>query len=86
MQTVAALIVVGGPASARGQDSAGEARAKTLEDAQRILGDLPTVLVPIFQAEAIPGTTAYMCGMNKKPWIQKGDSIQNPFTYSGFRW
>jgi hypothetical protein len=50
------------------------------------LGDLPTVLVPIFQAEAIPGATAYMCGMNKKPWIQKGDSIQNPFTYSGFRW
>ena len=55
------------------------AAAKTLEDARTHFGDLSTVLVPIFQTEAIPGVTAYMCSMKNKPWVQRGEKIQNPY-------
>lgn len=53
--------------------------AKTLEDARRHLGDLSAALVPRFQAEGIPGAHAYMCPMKQKPWIQRGDTMSNPY-------
>ena len=68
---------VGGDEAKKAADQL--AAAKTLEDARTHFGDLSTMLVPIFQAEAIPGTTAYMCSMKTKPWMQKGENIQNPY-------
>lgn len=53
--------------------------AKTLDDARKHFGDLSAVLVPKFQAEGIPGAHAYMCAMKQKPWMQRGDKIQNPY-------
>lgn len=55
------------------------AAATTIEDARTHFGELSTVLVPIFQKEKIPGTFAYMCAMKKKAWVQKGDTVQNPY-------
>lgn len=55
------------------------AAAKTIEDARTHFGDLSTVLVPVFQKEKIPGTSAFMCAMKKKSWVQKGDTVQNPY-------
>jgi hypothetical protein len=53
--------------------------ATTIEDARTHFGELSTILVPIFQAEAIPGVTAYLCSMKQKPWVQRGDKIENPY-------
>ena len=53
--------------------------ARSLDDARTAFGNLSTILVPIFQAEAIPGTTAYMCAMKEKPWMQRGDKTENPY-------
>ncbi|ODS53438.1 MAG: hypothetical protein ABS36_12380 [Acidobacteria bacterium SCN 69-37] len=55
------------------------AAAKTLEDARAYFGDLSVLLVPKFQAEGIPGAHAYMCPMKQKPWIQRGDTMSNPY-------
>lgn len=55
------------------------ASAKNIEDARKNFGDLSVVLVPLFQAEKIPGTTAYMCSMKDRPWVQRGDKISNPY-------
>ena len=55
------------------------AEAKNIEDARKSFGELSTILVPIFQAEAIPGTTAYLCPMKQKPWVQRGDKMANPY-------
>ena len=55
------------------------AAAKNLEDARKQFGELSTILVPVFQAEAIPGTSAYMCPMKQKPWMQRGDKMANPY-------
>lgn len=55
------------------------AAAKTIEDARTHFGELSSVLVPIFQKEKIPGTFGYMCAMKKKPWVQKGETVQNPY-------
>jgi hypothetical protein len=55
------------------------AAATKIEDARRSFGELSTILVPVFQAEAIPGTTAYMCPMNQKRWVQRGDKVENPY-------
>ncbi len=55
------------------------ASAKNIEDARKNFGDLSVVLVPLFQAEKIPGTTAYMCSMKDRPWVQRGDKIANPY-------
>jgi hypothetical protein len=70
-------------------ESAGGAEAKkhadalsgatTIEDARTHFGELSTILVPKFQAEAIPGVTAYLCSMVQKPWAQRGDKIENPY-------
>ena len=68
---------VGGAGAKKAAD--GLAAATTLEDARKHFGDLSTVLVPQFQAEAIPGTAGYLCSMTNKPWVQKGDKIQNPY-------
>jgi hypothetical protein len=53
--------------------------ARSLDDARTAFGNLSTILVPIFQAAAIPGTTAYMCAMKQKPWVQRGDKAENPY-------
>lgn len=53
--------------------------AKTLEDARTHFGELSELLIPLFQAEGIPGTTVYMCSMKKKQWMQKGQQVENPY-------
>lgn len=53
--------------------------AKTLEDARIHFGDLSVALVPKFQAEGIQGAHAYMCPMKQKPWMQRGDTMSNPY-------
>ena len=53
--------------------------AKTLEDARTHFGELSELLIPLFQAEGIPGTTVYMCSMKKKQWMQKGEQVENPY-------
>ena len=55
------------------------AAAKTLEDARIHFGDLSEALVPKFQSEGIPGAHAYMCPMKQKPWMQRGDTMSNPY-------
>ena len=55
------------------------ASAANIEEARKQFGELSTILVPMFQAEAIPGTTAYMCPMKQKPWVQRGDKMANPY-------
>lgn len=55
------------------------ASAQTLEAARTHFGELSAILVPIFQAAAIPGATAYVCPMKKQPWMQKGDQMRNPY-------
>ncbi|MBA3638440.1 MAG: DUF3347 domain-containing protein [Acidobacteriota bacterium] len=67
----------GGPEAKKAAD--GLVAAKNIEDARKHFGELSTVLVPIFQAEKIPGTTAYMCSMKDRPWVQRGDKIANPY-------
>ena len=68
---------VGGAAAKKAADAL--AAATNIEDARKQFGELSTILVPIFQAEAIPGTTAYMCPMKQKPWMQRGDKMANPY-------
>jgi hypothetical protein len=68
---------VGGPGAKKSADQL--VKAKTLADARRHFGDLSAVLVPKFQAEGIPGAHAYMCTMKQKPWMQRGDTIANPY-------
>jgi hypothetical protein len=68
---------VGGPEAKKAAEAL--VAATTLEDARTAFGNLSTILVPIFQAEAIPGTTAYMCTMKDKPWVQRGDKVENPY-------
>jgi len=76
-----ALAAVVGPVGGAGSKKAADAiaAATTIDDARKHFGDLSTILVPVFQAEAIPGTTAYICEMKKKPWVQRGDKIENPY-------
>ena len=67
----------GGAAAKKPADAL--ASAVNIEEARKQFGELSTILVPIFQAEAIPGTTAYMCPMKQKPWVQRGDKMANPY-------
>lgn len=76
-QLAAVAEAAGGPEAKKAAD--GLVAAKTIEDARKHFGELSTVLVPIFQAEKIPGTTAYMCSMKDKAWVQRGDKIANPY-------
>ena len=55
------------------------ATAKTLGDARTHFGELSTALVPKFQGANIPGAHAFVCAMKKKPWMQKGETIANPY-------
>ena len=68
---------VGGPNAKKAADQL--AAAKNIEDARKHFGELSAILVPVFQKENIPGTTAFMCSMKKQPWIQKGEKAQNPY-------
>ena len=54
-------------------------KATSLDDARAHFGDLSIVLVPKFQAEEIPGASAYLCPMKQKPWMQRGDTMGNPY-------
>jgi hypothetical protein len=67
----------GGAAAKKAADAL--AAAKDIEDARKQFGELSAILVPLFQAEAIPGTSAYMCPMKQKPWMQRGDKMANPY-------
>lgn len=77
-----ALVVsaIGGEEARKAADQL--AAAKTLDDARNHFGDLSTILVPVFQKEGIPGTSAYMCSMKNRSWVQRGEKIQNPY-YGG---
>ena len=55
------------------------AAAKTIEDARILLGDLSAAIVQTLQAEGISGAHGYMCPMKQKPWMQRGDSMSNPY-------
>lgn len=75
---LAAMIeTVGGVEAKKAADAI--AAAATIEIARTQFGELSTILVPKFQAEAIPGTTAFVCSMKDKPWVQRGDKIENPY-------
>lgn len=76
-----ALAAVVAPVGGADAKKAAEAlaAAKTIEEARTHFGDLSTILVPVFQAAMIPGTTAFMCGMKQKAWVQKGDKVENPY-------
>lgn len=77
-QALAALVEpVGGTKAKKAADAL--VAAKKIDQARKHFADLSTILVPLFQAESIPGTTAYMCTMKNKPWVQKGDKIENPY-------
>lgn len=54
-------------------------KAKSLDDARKHFGELSTALVPKFQAANIAGAHAFICTMKNKPWMQKGDTIANPY-------
>jgi Cu(I)/Ag(I) efflux system membrane fusion protein len=75
---LAAIVEAAGGAEAKKHADALVA-ATTIEDARTHFGELSTILVPKFQAEAIPGVTAYVCSMVQKPWVQRGDKIENPY-------
>lgn len=75
---LAAVVEAVGGAEAK-KHAGGLVTAKTLEEARTHFGELSTILVPKFQAEAIPGVTAYTCSMAGKPWVQRGETIENPY-------
>lgn len=76
-QLAAQVEAVAGEAAKKAADQL--ASAKSLEDARSHFGELSVILVPVFQQEAIPGTSAFMCSMKNKPWVQRGDKVQNPY-------
>jgi hypothetical protein len=53
--------------------------AKNIEDARKHFGELSDVLVPFFQAESIEGVHAFMCAMKNRPWVQRGEKVENPY-------
>jgi hypothetical protein len=55
------------------------ALAKTLDDARTHFGELSAALVPKFQTAKILGAHAFLCPMNKRPWMQKGEKVANPY-------
>ncbi len=72
--------LAGAIAGTAAKKAAGQlAAAKTPEDARIHFGYLSAALVPKFQAEGIPGAHAYMCPMKQKPWMQRGDTMSNPY-------
>lgn len=73
----ASVAEVGGADATRHADAL--AASTTLDDARKHFAELSTILVPKFQAEKIPGATAFMCSMKKQPWMQKGDTVENPY-------
>jgi hypothetical protein len=68
---------IGGAPAKKAADNL--AAAKSLDDARKHFGELSTILVPLFQKEGIPGTSAFMCSMKNQPWMQKGDKVENPY-------
>lgn len=68
---------VGGAAAKASAE--GLTKATSLDDARAHFSDLSIVMVPKFQAEKIPGASAYICPMKQKPWMQRGDTIANPY-------
>ena len=68
---------VGGDVAKKAAQQIGS--AATIEDARTRFGELSAILVPIFQADAIPGVTAYVCPMKKTTWAQTAGTIQNPY-------
>jgi hypothetical protein len=55
------------------------AQAKELKDARVHFGDLSEALVPKFLEARVEGTTAFVCAMNQKRWVQRGSKADNPY-------
>ncbi|MPZ18738.1 MAG: DUF3347 domain-containing protein [Luteitalea sp.] len=66
-----------GPAARK----AGEqlASAKDIEAARLQFGTLSEALVPKFMEADLPGVKGFMCEMKKKPWVQQGEKVENPY-------
>jgi membrane fusion protein, copper/silver efflux system len=75
---LAASVEATGAAEARAAAHA-LAAATSLDEARKHFGVLSTILVPKFQAAGIEGANAYFCAMKKLSWMQRGDSIENPY-------
>lgn len=69
--------MIGGAAAKQAAERLGA--AKTLAEARTQFGELSAALVPKFQAANIAGAHAFICTMKNKPWMQKGDTIANPY-------
>ncbi len=76
-ELAAAIEPVGGTKAAKA--AAALVTAKDIEVARKHFADLSTAVVPVFQAAAIPGTTAYMCSMKQSSWIQRRKDVENPY-------
>jgi hypothetical protein len=53
--------------------------ATTLEDARVRLAAISEALVPKFMSADIPGLVGFVCTMKKAQWVQRGDSVANPY-------
>lgn len=76
-QLVATVEPVGGGDAKKHAEAL--AAAKTIEDARTHFGELSVILVPKFQEANIAGAHAFTCGMKQRPWMQKGEKIENPY-------
>jgi hypothetical protein len=55
------------------------AQAKDLKEARAHFGDMSEALVPKFLEARVAGTTAFVCTMNQKRWVQRGSKADNPY-------
>ena len=66
----------GGAAAKKAADAL--AAAKNIEEARKQFGELSAILVPLFQAVAIPEPRLHVPD-EAKPWMQRGDKMANPY-------
>jgi uncharacterized protein YcnI len=62
-----------------GKAAASLAQATTLDQARTRLAALSEILVPRFMGANIPGLKGFVCTMKKAQWVQRGDSVANPY-------
>jgi hypothetical protein len=66
--------------------AAAEAEPADLKDVREKFGALSEALVTYMQGEKLPapeGVRTAFCPMAQKPWLQKGDTISNPYYGKG---
>jgi hypothetical protein len=73
----ASVEATGGPDAKKAAEAL--AAATTIEDARKHFGALSVILVPKFQEAGIKGASAYYCSMAKLPWMQRADTVENPY-------